>query len=89
METQTNNTLCDNCHEVNNGEHCCKQYNPTKESKNIQWAFSILSDAQEFIQLGHNAEAYHKINDAKRVLLGKYEEHDGGFSIEIIRGRLN
>ena len=54
--------------------------------KNIDWAFSILSDAQELISMGFQDEANAKINDAKRVLLGKYEELDDGFCIRIIRG---
>jgi len=52
------------------------------------WAFSGLSDAQALIEMGRYEEANQKINDVKRVLKGKYKEAEGGFSIEIHRGRL-
>jgi hypothetical protein len=53
--------------------------------KNKDWAFSILSDAQELIHMGMYAEANEKINDAKRALLGKYIELENGFMIQIIK----
>lgn len=57
----------------------------SQSEKNKDWAFSILSDAQELIHMGMYAEANEKINDAKRVLLGKYVELENGFMIQILK----
>jgi hypothetical protein len=51
------------------------------------WAISMLSDAQEENERGNREAVRQKINDAKRILLGKYKKVDR-FSIEIIRGRI-
>lgn len=51
----------------------------------IEWAFSVLSDAQASLELGHIGVANELINDAKHVLLGRYEETDGGFTIRIFK----
>ena len=61
--------------------------NNTQE-KNIAWAFSILSDVQEILDLSSASGkfAYDKINDAKRCLMGRYIEQEDGLSIAIIRG---
>jgi hypothetical protein len=56
--------------------------------KNKFWAFSILSDAQKELARGNSVRANELINDAKRVLNGKYVELNGGLSIEIQRGRI-
>jgi len=37
------------------------------------WVMSILSDAQEELSIGNVNLAHDKINDAKRVLLGRYD----------------
>lgn len=41
--------------------------------ENAWWAFSVLSDAQELIAMGTTKEVSEKINDAKKILLGKYD----------------
>lgn len=51
------------------------------------WAMSILSDSQELIGMGLYKEAEEKINNAKRVLMGKYEEIENGMMIQIHRGK--
>jgi len=51
------------------------------------WVMSILSDAQEELSIGNVNLAHDKINDAKRVLLGRYDIQEDG-SICIIRGRI-
>jgi len=50
-----------------------------------QWAFSILSDAQELLSMGNYSYANAKINSAKRVLQGKYKEIEDGFMIEVFK----
>jgi len=57
-----------------------------EETEKVKWAFSILSDVQELIAKGMIADAYKKINDAKRVLNGNYENVELGM-IQIIRGK--
>jgi len=48
------------------------------------WAFSILSDVQEMVDMGlDKSEIVEKINNVKRVLMGKYKEIDDGFMIEV------
>lgn len=47
------------------------------------WCFSILSDAQELIRMGFKKEATEKINQAKKVLRGKYNVVEEGFAIEV------
>jgi len=46
-----------------------------------EWAFCILSDAQEELLKGRNQEANDLINKAKKVLDGQYKSD--GFSIEV------
>ena len=46
------------------------------------WAMSILSDAQELLNMGYKKEVNDTINKAKKVLMGHYKEVDG-FSIEV------
>lgn len=60
------------------------------------WAMSILSDAQFFLrcvatkdELTKINEVNELINDAKRVLMGKYEEIEDGFEIRIKRKHEN
>jgi hypothetical protein len=52
------------------------------------WAISILSDAQELIGSGLPESGCQMINDAKRVLMGKYTVDENGI-IKIQRGVKN
>jgi len=54
-------------------------------NSNEWWAFSILSDVQEMIDRNMLKEANEAINNAKRVLQGKYRFLDNGFTIEILK----
>lgn len=60
----------------------------TRTSKEM-WVMSALSDAQEQINLGLPKDAQETINNAKRILMGKYKEVDDGFSIKILKGKRN
>lgn len=83
--------ICEDCgKELTNEEDCyghdCEA-GPMKHKKEF-WVMSILSDVQEMVDRFYPAhEINNKINDAKRVLMGKYVETDGGFSIQILRGK--
>jgi hypothetical protein len=51
--------------------------------RQVAWAFSILSDAQELINMGLYKEATEKINSAKRVLMGRFEYLDEDMTIRV------
>lgn len=65
------------------GKHKPKNLVDFGKQNQVSWAFSILSDAQELIDMGLYKEANEKINSSKRVLMGRYEVCDDGFSIRV------
>jgi len=64
--------------------HYNKECPPMRSQTKEQWAFSILSDAQELLSMKFFNEANEKINNAKKVLRGQYKEIENGFAIRVI-----